>query len=111
MQVGVRTLNLLNKSTDLQQSKYMLGYVDYNLIGVLPTDLYPQFMCLKAHFCAQVSSQYATYTHHMLTFTYTHHMLTFTYTHHMLTLMNKRDVHIDDTFDSIYVLPKLFLRL
>ena len=102
MQVGVRTLNLLNKSTDLQQSKYMLGYVDYNLIGVLPTDLYPQFMCLKAHFCAQVSSQYATYTHHMLTFTYTHHML---------TLMNKRDVHIDDTFDSIYVLPKLFLRL
>ena len=92
MQVGVRTLNWLNNSADLQQSKYMLGYMDYNLIGVLPTDLYPQFMCLKAHFFAQVSSQYATYTHHMLTFTYTHHML---------TLMNKRDVHIDDTFDSI----------
>ena len=39
MQVGVRTLNLLNKSTDLQQSKYMLGYVDNNLIDVLQTDL------------------------------------------------------------------------
>ena len=39
MQVGVRTLNLLNNSTDLQQSKYMLGYVDNNLIDVLPTDL------------------------------------------------------------------------
>ena len=32
MQVGVRTLNLLKYSTDLQQSKYMLGYVDNNLI-------------------------------------------------------------------------------
>ena len=32
MQVGVRTFNLLNKSTDLQQSKYMLVYVDNNLI-------------------------------------------------------------------------------
>ena len=39
MQVGVRTLNLLNKSTDLQQSKYMLGYVDNNLIDVLQTEL------------------------------------------------------------------------
>ena len=39
MQVGVRTLNLLNNSADLQQTKYMLGYVDYNLIGVLPSDL------------------------------------------------------------------------
>ena len=39
MQVGVRTLNLLKDSTDLQQSKYMLGYVDNNLIDVLPTDL------------------------------------------------------------------------
>ena len=59
MQVGVRTLNLLNNSADLQQTKYMLGYVDYNLIGVLPTDLYPQFMCLNAKFFAQVCSQYA----------------------------------------------------
>ena len=39
MQVGVRTFNLLKYSTDLQQSKYMLGYVDNNLIDVLPTDL------------------------------------------------------------------------
>ena len=39
MQVGVRTLNLLKDSTDLQQSKYMLGYVDTNLIDVLQTDL------------------------------------------------------------------------
>ena len=28
MQVGVRTLDLLNNSTDLQQTKYMLGNVD-----------------------------------------------------------------------------------
>ena len=59
MQVGVRTLNLLKYSTDLQQSKYMLGYVDNNLIDVLPTDIYPQFMCLNAEFFAQVCSQYA----------------------------------------------------
>jgi len=39
MQVGVRTFNLLKHSTHLQQSKYMLGYVDNNLIDVLPTDL------------------------------------------------------------------------
>ena len=32
MQVGVRTFTLLKHSTDLQQSKYMLGYVDNNLI-------------------------------------------------------------------------------
>ena len=28
MQVGVRTLDLLNNSTDLQQTKHMLGNVD-----------------------------------------------------------------------------------
>ena len=39
MQVGVRTLTLLKHSTDLQQSKYMLVYVDNNRIDVLPTDL------------------------------------------------------------------------
>ena len=40
MQVGVRTLNMfLKKSTYLQQSKYMLGYIDNSLIDVLPTDL------------------------------------------------------------------------
>ena len=64
MQVGVRTLKLLKYSTDLQQTKYMLVYVNTNLIGVLkvkvlPTDLYPQFMCLNAEFFAQVCSQYA----------------------------------------------------
>jgi len=32
MQVGVRTLTLLKHSTDLQQSKYMLVYVDNNRI-------------------------------------------------------------------------------
>jgi len=32
----------------------MLGYVDNNLIGVLPTDLYPQSMRLNAHFFAHV---------------------------------------------------------
>ena len=37
----------------------MLGYVDNSLIDVLPTDLYPQFMCVNAHFFAQVCSQYA----------------------------------------------------
>ena len=37
----------------------MLGYVDNSLIGGLPTDLYPQFMCLNAHFFVQVCSQYA----------------------------------------------------
>ena len=37
----------------------MLGYVYNNLIDVLPTELYPQFMCLNAKFCAQVCSQYA----------------------------------------------------
>jgi len=34
----------------------MLGYVDNNVIDVLPTDLYPQFMCLNdinsLHNCA-----------------------------------------------------------
>ena len=59
IQVGVRTLNLLKDSTDLQQSKYMLGYVDNSLIDVLPADLYPQFMCLNAEFFAQVHTQYA----------------------------------------------------
>jgi len=39
MQVCVRNLNLLTHSTNLQQSKYMLVYVDTNLIDVLPTDL------------------------------------------------------------------------
>jgi len=32
----------------------MLGYVDNSLIDVLPTDLYLQFMCVDAHFFAQV---------------------------------------------------------
>ena len=64
MQVCVRNLNLLTHSTNLQQTKYMLVYVNTNLIGVLkvkvlPTDLYPQFMCLNAEFFAQVCSQYA----------------------------------------------------
>ena len=54
MQVGVRTLNLLKDSTDLQQSKYMLGYVDNNIIDVLPADLYPQSMCLNAYFYIQL---------------------------------------------------------
>ena len=58
MQVGVRPLNMFKKSTDLQQSKYMLGYVDNSLIDVLPADLYPQSMCLNAKFCAHVCSQY-----------------------------------------------------
>ena len=39
MQVGVGTLILLKQSTDLQQSKYTLGYGDNNLIDVLPADL------------------------------------------------------------------------
>ena len=59
MQVGVRTLNLLKYSTDLQQTKYTLGYVENNLVNVLPTDLYPQFICLNAKFFAQACSQYA----------------------------------------------------
>ena len=59
IQVGVRTLNLLKDSTDLQQSKYMLGYVDNNIIDVLPADLYPQSMCLNAKFFAHVHTQYA----------------------------------------------------
>ena len=58
MQVGVRTFTLLKHSTDLQQTKYMLVYVDNNCIDVLPTDLYPQFMCLNANFFAQVYTQY-----------------------------------------------------
>jgi len=37
----------------------MLGYVDKNIIDVLPTELYPQFMCVNAHFITQVRSQYA----------------------------------------------------
>jgi len=32
LQVGVRTYNLLQHYTGLQQSKYMLGYVDNNVI-------------------------------------------------------------------------------
>ena len=39
----------------------MLGYVDNNLIDVLPTELYPQFMCLNAKFFAHVCSQYVMY--------------------------------------------------
>ena len=53
IQVGVRTLNLLTHSTDLQQTKYMLGYVDNNIIDVLPTDLYPCVWMLNSlHMCA-----------------------------------------------------------
>jgi len=59
MQVCVRNLNLLTHSTNLQQSKYMLVYVDTNLIDVLPTELYPQSMCLNAKFFAQICSEYA----------------------------------------------------
>ena len=55
MQVGVKPFNLLKHSTHLQQTKYMLGYVDNSLIDVLRTDLYPQFMCLNAHFCSLYS--------------------------------------------------------
>ena len=66
MQVGVRTLNLLIYYTELQQTKYMYGYVNDNCIGVLPPDLYPQLMCLNTQVCSQYNIQYVLSVHEVL---------------------------------------------
>jgi len=54
MQVGVRTFYLLKHSTNIQHTKYTLGYVDSNLSDVSPTAPYTQFICLNAKIFAHV---------------------------------------------------------